>query len=76
MVEYSFPDDLEADDMSAFLEDARRCRRHGSRKDSADVSMVSTRGSEEYDFLLFVIEDRTDDGNIWKVTGYTSDWGW
>lgn len=67
MIEHAFPDDFEADDVSAFFKDGRRSRRHRSRKDAADVGVVSSRGGEENNFIRVIVKYGADDGDIGKV---------
>ena len=68
VVEYAFPDDLEADDMGTLFKDVRRRWRHGSRQDATDISVVPARCSKEDDLLFLIVKYRTDDGDIGQVT--------
>lgn len=68
-VEHALPDDLETDDVCAFLKDVCGGRWHGSREDSSDVGMVSTRGSEEDNLVRVRVEDGADDGYVGEMAG-------
>lgn len=68
LVKDTIADDPEALDICTLFKDARRGRRHRSRQDSANVSMMAPRGREEDDLLALGIKDGRDYRDIGEMT--------
>ena len=75
MVKHPFSDDLETDNVGTLFENARCGRGHGSRKNAADVRMMTSRGSEEYYLLGLIVEDGANDCDIWEMTALSMSYG-
>lgn len=67
VIKHALANNLEAHNVSAFFKKVGRSGGHRARKDTADIGMVSSRSREKYDLVGLLIENWTDDGDIWKM---------
>ena len=58
---------LEVVDIDALLHDGAGARRHGARRDAADICVVAARGDPEQDLFTPILEDRRAHGDVGQV---------